>query len=255
MVPDVPARGAAVLAAALAITVPRAAAGAPPEPGRKGPPVHLGAEAATNVATDVGVRLSLEVPLRLRFSTSVGVLPGPYVDLINAVVVAAGGYDESTAELVRGALSKSLVWRTQVGWRFHPDWGFYLDAGYALAALGGGVTGQDVLVLATGKPAPQEAGQKLDKLSFSVGSRLHLLVAEAGYEWLLWDRLVIRAAAGFAGTVAAKTKAEAQFSTGRAKIDALITEFGNYGAAYLDDIYTSYVYTPTITVAAGYRFF
>ena len=101
-------------------------------------PWHLGAEVTTDVPAAISGRVSFEMPLRLRLSTSVGVLPEPYVALINEVVVAAGGYDESTAAVVESALASSLVWRSQVGWRPLADWGLYFDAGYSLATLGAG---------------------------------------------------------------------------------------------------------------------
>jgi hypothetical protein len=86
--------------------------------------------AGTDFPLAVGVRLDAEGPYRLRLSTSLGLVPGPYVDAINASVVALGGYDNATAGLLKQTLSSSLIWRTHVGWRaWH---GFYLEAGYGV---------------------------------------------------------------------------------------------------------------------------
>ncbi len=210
---------------------------------------HLGAEVVTDLPVDVALRISSEAPYRLRLSTSFGLLPGPYVQLINAVIVEAGGYNEATADIIEAALSTSFVWRTQLGWRFVPDWGFYADVGYGLVTLGGGLSGAELLGIATGSAPPVNDQTR----EFDVTSTLHLLVIEAGYEWtLLDDHLVIRAAAGFAGALGASTSVEPQFTP---LVPFAINAYTDATATYLDDLYTSYVFTPTVTIGAGYRFF
>ncbi len=210
---------------------------------------HLGAEIATDLPVDLAARISVEAPYRIRLSTSFGLLPGPYVQLINAVIVEAGGYGQSTAEVIESALNRSFVWRTQLGWRFAPDWGFYTDVGYSLVTFGGGVSGTETLTLATGIAVPFDDSLVV----FDVDSTLHLLVVEAGYEWTLFgDHLLIRLAAGFAGTIGSSTTVEPQF---KPLLPMLVGSYAKDTAEQLDDIYTSYVFTPTITVGAGYRFF
>lgn len=200
---------------------------------------HLGLEANTDFPIAISGRINLEMPLRFRFATSLGVMPGPYVDAINAVVVAAGGYDQATADLIAGALKNALVWRAQFGWRFHPRWGFYLDAGYSLAALGGGATGSDI-IKAAGYPCTAcPLGQQIP-----VHSILHLFVAELGYEWVLFRHFTLRSALGFAGTMAASTKVESP-----------ISKFNVAVADYLNSQYKGYGFAPTITFGAGGRFF
>jgi len=210
-------------------------------------PWHLQVEALTEAPLDVGARVLIEGPARLRLSSSFGVLPGPYVELINDAVVALGGYDQQTADLIQSSLSSSLVWRAHLGWRPFPHAGFVLDVGYGLVTLGGGVKAADAIAAAAGHSAPSRPGGT----TYDVASTLQMVDADLGWEWtMLGDHLVIEAALGFAGTFAASTSATPQGSTSRAK-DA----FGEEAASYLDGLYTQYVFTPVVTVALGYRFF
>jgi hypothetical protein len=215
---------------------------------------HLDLRVQTDFPISVGARIAAELPYRLQLSTSLGGLPGGYVDVINAVVVAAGGYDDATAQVVRGALSSSLVWRTHVGWRPFKRRGFYFEAGYGLVTLGGDLTGEDVLVIATGGQAPSPPGMR-HPLEYDVRSTLHMIDAELGWRWLVWhDRIVISAALGFAGTVASKTVIEPH-SPSRLTDTAMLQSFAHEGEVYLDGIYTQYVMVPVATVGVGYRFF
>lgn len=217
-------------------------------------PFHLDVQVQTDFPVAVGARIGAEFPHRLQLSTGIGTLPGPYVDVINGVVVAAGGYDDATAGVIRSALASSLVWRTHVGWRPLKKRGWYFEGGYGLVTLGGGVTGQEVLVLLTGAEVPS-AGSGMTLLDYDVRSTLHMVDVETGWRWLVWeDRIVLRAALGFAGTVGAKTTMEpkdASRLTDTAALQALARE----GEAYLDDLYTRYVFTPVVSVGVGYRFF
>jgi hypothetical protein len=210
-------------------------------------PWHLQIEALTEVPIDVGARVLIEVPARLRLSSSLGVLPSPYVDVINDSAVALGGYNQQTADLIASSLGSSLVWRTHLGWRPFPRAGFAFDVGYGLVTLGGGVNAADALAAAAGHNAPAKPGGA----TYNVASTLQMIDADLGWEWkLLGDHLVIEAALGFSGTLAASTSATPQGSQSRVK-DA----FGEEAANYLDGLYTSYVFTPVVTAAVGYRFF
>lgn len=227
----------------------------PPKPrSLRDGPYHLDLRAQTDFPVSVGARINAELPYRLQLSTALGGLPGGYVDVINAVVVAAHGYDETTAGVIRGALSSSLVWRTHFGWRPLRRRGFYFEAGYGLVTLGGGITAEDVLVIATGSEAPpRRPGAR--ELDYDVRSTLHMLDAEIGWRWLVWhDRIVIAAALGFSGTVAAKTVIEPRDASRVTDSDPL-QALADEGESYLDGLYTKYVMTPVVTVGVGYRFF
>jgi len=242
---------------------PAAPPASKPTPTRKSlrdGPYHLDLRVQTDFPVAVGARLNAEFPHRMMLSTAVGTLPGSYVDVINAVVVAADGYDDATADVIRSALASSLVWRTHIGWRPLSRRGWYFEGGYGLVTLGGGITGQEAIVLLTGGTDPGGGGGGgmgggSAALNYDVRSTLHMLDVETGWRWLLWhDRIVLNAAVGFAGTVAAKTTMEPKDTTAltdTAALQALAKE----GEDYLDDIYTSYVFTPVVTVGVGYRFF
>ncbi|MBM4398140.1 MAG: hypothetical protein FJ087_20945, partial [Deltaproteobacteria bacterium] len=209
---------------------------------------HLRAEFGTDLPVQVGGHITLEMPYRLRFSTSFGYLPAGYVGLINAIAVAAGGYDQNTADLIDETLSSSFVWRAHFGWRPFRHYGFYFEAGYGLARLGGGAAAEEVIAAAAGtsRNRPKETG------SYGIKTQIHMIDAEIGYEWILWKHVTIRAAVGFAGTVGAATSISPPSSS---KFPKVAAEFARDSEAYLDDVFTSYVFTPVVSVAAGWRFF
>lgn len=237
------ARTMLLLVALIALAAPAHAGIRSPEAG-----LHLDLEAVTDFPLDVGGRIALECPYRIRVATALGVLPAGYLDAINGVVVAAGGYDDATAELVRTTLRNSLVWRLQVGWRPLADYGFYFEVGYAIVTLGGAVDSEDLLVLATGADESEMSRTR----TYEVASTLHQLVGEVGWQWILWEQLDLRVALGFAGTVASSTDVGRK---SRQPPGPRLATLEADSEAYLDDVYTSYVFTPTVTVAVGYRFF
>jgi hypothetical protein len=215
---------------------------------------HLEAEALTDVAIQVGGQVNVELPHRVRVSTSLGVLPEPYVKAINGFVTAVGGYSEDTGALIEQVLKNSLVWKLQVGWRPWQERGFYFDLGYGLVTLGGGLTGQEVITLATGRDVPQ--GAQDARLSYHVASTLHLITGEVGWRWLVWEeRLLLRTSLGFIATVAASTEASPESTPRTPQGREASAQLSQYVSDYLDDIYTSYVFSPTVSVGIGWRFF
>ncbi|MEZ4297074.1 MAG: hypothetical protein R3B70_19065 [Polyangiaceae bacterium] len=204
---------------------------------------HLAADAQTSFPLDVSLRVQGEAPFGLRLSTSVGVLPGPYVDAINAFLVEVNAYDQNTADLVKTALEASLTWRTHLGYRPFADRGFYFEAGYGLVALGGGASAGELVAGVTGKELPPNQS----RLNFDVQSTLHMADVEIGWEWTVFEHLHIRAAIGGAFTFAAKTTVKNDAgASGRA-----IESFEEGSASYLDSLYTSYVFTPVATLGIG----
>jgi hypothetical protein len=85
--------------------------------GTRGSGLRVAVGAGTDFPIAVGARLEIEARSRLRISTSVGILPGMYVDAISAEVVARGGYGEETGDLVKRSLERAIVWRAHVGAR------------------------------------------------------------------------------------------------------------------------------------------
>jgi hypothetical protein len=253
-------RRAATAAVALVALVacPGSASAEPAQPGPR-PPVytedwgwHLAVEALTDLPLDVGGRASLEMPYGLRATASLGGLPGGYVDLVNAVIVAAGGYDQATADVIASAIASSLVFRVHLGWRPIRRHGFYFEVGYGLVALGGDLTTEDLFVAATGVERP--ANPRAEARGYDVGSALHMIDVEVGWELVFWRHFVVRLAVGVAATVGATTEVSPRFTPHPLAADG-VAALAAEGAAYLDETYTTYVHLPTVSVALGYRFF
>lgn len=216
----------------------------------RGKDMEFTPEAVTDLPIQVGGRLDIEGPWRLRLSTTLGVLPGAYVDLINAVMVAADAYDQDTADLIRAALKNSLIWRIHLGWRPFANYGFYFEVGYGLAALGGGLGGEQLISVATGVKPPSMGPANRQ---YHINSILHMIDVEIGWRWLLWRGLSLRAAIGFAGTLDAHTTVTPDYNPMPMAKQAEAA-FCAKSAAYLDDIYTSYVFAPVVSVGLGWRF-
>ena len=220
------------------------------QPNTDGTPVHLGLELLTDVPIELGTRVAVEVADVFRASLTLGVLPGPYVDLINAVVVAFDGYNDATADLITQALNNSLILRLHTGLRPWSDLGLYFDIGYTLVTLGGGVAGEDLFAVVTGIAPPTNLTG--DEHPYDVASTLHLVGFEVGWEWVFAQSWTVRTAVGAVFTVASNTTVQADFDS---RFPSLVGNFTAFSEAYLDEVYTSYVHTPVVSVSVGYRFF
>jgi hypothetical protein len=230
------------------------ARGARAEPGVERPPteghaLHVSAEAGTDFPIAVALRGAVEFPYRIRASTALGLMPGPYVDAINGVLVAVKAYDDDTARFVKGALQSALVWRTHLGYRPFASLGLYADVGYGLVTLGGGATGAQIVSAATGRTVPMEATTALD---FDARATLHMLDVEVGWQFLLGEQWIIRPALGGAFTLAANTSLTPNYTP---RAPSAVAAFTNYGATYLHDTLTRYAQVPLISVYGGWRFF
>lgn len=211
-------------------------------------PYHLDLHVETRLPSHVGGRVAAEFPGRVRLAVGAGVLPGPYVDLVNAVVVAFNGYDERTAEVVKSSIQSSLAVQVEAGWRPLKRYGLVFDVGYQLLTLGGNATSADVLYAASGVDVPDTG----DGRSFDASSTLHQISVQVGWEEVIAGRVVIGGTLGGLFTVGAHSTVEPAF-------DPLIAEpwerAGDEAAAWLDETYLQYVHTPTVTLRVGYRFF
>jgi hypothetical protein len=232
---------------AAAVTPPERTAAASPAGGASEDGWHATLGVGTDFPVAVGGRFVLESPFRLRLSTSLGFMPGPYVDAINATIVGLGGYDQQTADLVKSALQSSLVWRTHVGlraWR-----GLYVEAGYGLAVLGGAAAGSDLIAAVTGRsfPAAEGVGRP-----FQLDAMLHMADVEVGYDFHLSRRWQIRAAIGGAFTFAASVHIEPGFLPVSSQ---LVNQFSRDAEVYLEDVFTSYGFMPVASVSVAYALF
>jgi hypothetical protein len=177
-------------------------------------------------------------------------MPRGYVQVINATVVALGGYDEDTAALIEDALSSSLVVHAHAGWRPFRRAGLYLDGGYGLVTLGGTAEGADVVSLALGMQVP---GWLFEGNDFEVHSNLHLAEAELGWEGHPWKGLTWRVALAGIWTVKARTEVTPTFDPWL--IEPLVDDWCATSEGKLDATYERWVRSPTVVVGVGWRGF
>ncbi len=206
---------------------------------------RLYGEVLTEVPIQVGAKLIVEGPRRIRAGTSVGWMPGAYVDMINGLMVATDVYTEETADLIDVALNNSLLWRTHVGWRPVEDLGSYVEVSYTLMGLGGGVSGEDALTSGADLPPPVASDTEAE---FNLDSATHMMGVEAGYVWE-WDSgITLRAGMGLLVTLDANFGAEATGGeAGKEEVEGATED-------YLDGIFERWVHPPYFAFAAGYRF-
>ncbi len=216
-------------------------------PARARPAEHVRIEAVTTAPIHLGLGMVAELPARLRITAAVGYLPMLYVDGINEVAMAAGGYDDRTARLIERSLESSFVGRAHLGWRPFAGAGFYVEAGYGIVALGGGTSEDTLLALALGLELPDDPGNRYD-----VDATLHMLDAEIGWEWWIADRLSLRLGLGAATTLDSNSSVE---PTSARRLPLVTGIFTSIAERELDQVLERYVHTPTITAAIGWRVF
>mgnify|MGYP000980163059 FL=1 len=212
---------------------------------------HMDLQAQTELPLQVGGRITLETPYRLRVSTSMGWLPPAYLDLVNVVMVAAGAYKQSTADLLSASLDDALIWKIRLGWRPFKDHGFYFEAGYALATLGGGMGAEELITAATGKKLDPLLG--LADKEYDLDATLHMIDVELGWIWLVAkDALSIRLEVGFTATLGASATVTPRFTPPAAARDK-VADWTRQAADYLERTCRTYVMTPVIGLGIGWR--
>lgn len=211
-------------------------------------PYPIDIEVVTEVPVLVGARVTAEGPRRSRLSTSVGLLPKPYVALVNATSTGFGWYDEMTADLIAASLESALVWRTHVGWRPWEPSGFFFGAGYGFAGAGGALTSDEVVSAAAGEATGVGGGA-----GFDASANLHMLDLSLGWEWIFREHLVLRAELGGAFTLGARARVSPAEEVGRAGIDAARYASAQVAARVLEEQLTTYVHTPTLGLGVGWR--
>lgn len=206
----------------------------------------LALEAVTNAPVDIGARVTAETPFRLRVATGFGVVPDAYLGIVNGVVSGMGAYDDRTADIIDGAFDGGTVWRMQLGFRPFPRAGFYVDGGYALVRLSGSIDGSDVSApdVVVGGTSVRDAGYDLD-------TTVHMWLIEAGWQAYVLDRVVLGAALGVQGTIAADTDATPNFEQGRTAAGRSMSE---QAVRDIDHVLETYGYVPTLTLRVGYDF-
>lgn len=196
---------------------------------------------ATELPTDVSLRVVGELPSRLRLGGSVGWMPGPYLDLVQGVAVGAGWYDESVATLIDAALHNALVFRVELGARPFADLGLYGDAGYLLAALGGGLAPPETVELAVGQAAEGEV---------QASATAHMLSLRLGYDLVVAESIVLGPTLGGVFTLGAGAQVNRAGGLGGRGSQGPAEEAA---AELIAQMLRSYVHSPTLGLRVMWR--
>jgi hypothetical protein len=200
--------------------------------------------AGTTAPLHLGLQGVLELPYRIQLAAEIGWMPPGYLELINAVSTGAGWYDQTTASLVSAALENALVLRIAVGFRPFPSEGFEIRAGYTAAMLGGGLSAAEAIEAVTGRD-PRAAGTEIPLQATAHGFQIDL-------SWAFFiERLVlVRFTVSYFQMVYAHTWIAVTPERGEMAVRAASEALD----VYLNDVLSTYVKTPTLSVFIGYRF-
>ena len=211
--------------------------------------IHPTVEIGTDFPVLVGAAVRVETEHRIRLSTGLGFMPTGYLDTIHAVSMGLDWYDELTANLISAALDNAVVWPTRVGWRPMENRGLYTQAGYQLVALGGGLSGVEVVSAVTGVELPPDTGPGRE---MDIAATVHMIHTEVGWEWSLSDQGRIRAGVGGAFTAGSNTVVAPTW-TPRRRAQRAVDSLAVAGETYLDDIIQKYVHTLSLGIAVGWQ--
>lgn len=207
-------------------------------------------EVVSDLPLHAGAAFWFGLPSGWIAGTSLGQMPRAYVDLINTASIQLGGMDSETAEVVEHALAESLVWRARTGWQRAGAEAFYAVLGYSLITLGGGAKGESLLRLATENPNDEFT----EALSYDLASTLHLVDIEVGWTWTFDETYTLRVGAGFIATVTSHTTVTPSLAPSGDAGERL-KAFTDAVAARLDATYQASVFSPTFSLALGWRLF
>jgi hypothetical protein len=227
-----------------AVSVPAAA------PSR---PVTFDLGAGTYFPTSFVVEGTLELPWRILVQADLGWMPEPYSNTIVDLMGAFGVLTSTEENLLKLAIQNSFVAHFGAGWRPFTKLGLELTVGYTLIAVGGAVSGADVI------QAYLESKNSSDTLpadanhGVPLSATLHNFQANVGWRFLLLgDRLVLRASLGYIQTLASSVGVSAsaprpgeQFVVNRVNSD-ISNDLGPYFAEYAK--------APLVGLTLAYRF-
>jgi hypothetical protein len=207
---------------------------------------HFGIEAVTDFPLYIGGQVWVQLPHRLRLTTSFGEMPDFYMSTINGIATHAGVYSNATGELIKEAIDRALSWRIQLGWVPWKNHGAYFEVGFGVIELQAGLALADVINAATGYPIPQIPGIGF---GFKIDSIVETVGGEVGWIWYPWRNLTVRVGVAFHAPVAAQVSLEAKFIT-NGKLP-----FARFAEDYMAELLRRYLYVPTIALAVGWRIY
>lgn len=206
--------------------------------------------ATTQFPLLMGGAATLELPYRLLLRGDVGVLPGPYADAADSILVGAGAYDPGASDLVRDVLGGSLVTRVSGGWRPFPAHGFEVLAGYTLVSMTGEARTRDAIEAAVDVELPATVGT--DPLT--VDSTVHGIHATLGWRWIVAEHLTLGASLGYLHGVGAASEIEVPASVARIAGAGTTSTATTIAENRLDDMLRRHVRVPVLGASVGYRF-
>ena len=205
-------------------------------------PWRLTAEVVTDFPVFLGAEATLELPGRFLFGAGIGGVPNGYLQATSELVIAVASLDGPEAEVVTESLSGSWVARVFVGWRPFARHGFFVRLGYAAINLSGQLDDATSIATITRLPRAAAAGG-----AANLDSTLHGLDALVGYRWV-FGGLSVRVGLGLFATLGAS----ASISVESPLNPSLTAQLAREGEDYLEDIYRSYVFTPSLGIGVGY---
>lgn len=221
---------------------------APPPPGR---PLDFDIGGGTAVPVLIGAQATLAPTPRVRVQLEIGWMPPPYVEVVNTIVVEAGGHSAEAGDLVVDALQNSAVVRLSGGVRPFLSHGFELYAGYTAAFFGGGLSPRDSIEEQTGEDFADPGGDSPGSSQVPVHSTLQAFHVSAGWCWELPHHLRLRAQVGYLQAFASSTTLDTERRSDLA--DAADGRVESALDRYLDDIYKSSVKTPVVSLTLATR--
>ena len=214
---------------------------------------HVDVGVLTDVPIMVGLGATYESPWRVRAEVDLGVLPDPYLKLINTTMTGFNVYSDDVATLIETIMRGALVVRGELGFRPFVDKNYVFSAGYLFAGLAGGTT--DLSLYDDGLSDAVRSDSDSFLTTLDATAKLHMLTVDAGHEWLLMeDRLVLRGSVGGAFTLSSTSEVTSDAATGNAIQEAARDKAVEEAEIYLDDTFQSYVHTPTVGFSAAWRF-
>ena len=204
-------------------------------------------EATTAVPLHAGVDVDVELPYRIQTGVSVGWQPGAYVDVINGLAEALGAYGDTTSTLVRAALENAMQLGVSAGWRPLAGSGWELYGGYRFFALGGGVSGAEVIAAVTGTSVPGRGAVEVP-----LSSSVHAFEVGTGWRWFFGERWFATAAIGYFQIFHSQTRLPVE--TSRPALEPAWAALEQEVDSYLNDTLTTYAKAPVARVGLGVRF-
>lgn len=209
-------------------------------------PLHLQLAANTDAPLAVGGRVDAELPGRIRLMASGGFAPRAYVNVMNNLLSASDG--QSGGGFYGITIESASAWRVHAGWR--PFAGLLVMGGYGRVDLAGSASARTLITSVTGVAPPASVPEANGV--YDVSSTLHMLDAELGWEFTLFDdRLVIQTAVGVGVTMAAATTITPRFASTTPGAAAARTS----AESMVNDSLRAWGVVPSMSLSLGYRFF